>query len=74
MTPETDYRMYWVVMIGSHYVAGLGQTYKGFQNGSEIPVVPGIVITRLESRAMRFTSGREAGALARQLGGQVLRA
>lgn len=74
MTPETDYRRYWIVMIGDLYVAGLGRTYEGYHKGSHLPIVPGFVITKLESHAMKFTSGREAASLAKFLGGQVYRA
>jgi len=70
---ETEYRLKFIVQIGNHYVAGLGRTYEGYHNGAHIPMVPGIVITRLENHAMEFTSRREAGAVARSIGGTVIR-
>lgn len=69
MKPERK----WLIAIGTYYVAGLGHTSEGNCSGQHIPVTPGIVITRLENRAMKFTSGREAGSLARRLGGRVRR-
>lgn len=73
MTTEQECRSKWYVMIGNHYVAGLGQTYEGYHRGDHIAVTPGIVITRLAERAMEFTSRREAAALARSIEGQVIR-
>lgn len=73
MTPELTYRSRWLVMIGTHYVAGLGQTFQGYCNNEHVPVTPGIVITRQRTRAMEFTSRREASSLAKSLGGVVMR-
>jgi hypothetical protein len=70
---ETDDRPRFIVQIGNHFVAGLGRTYEGYHNGAHIPMVPGIVITRLENHAMEFTSRREAASVARSIGGQVYR-
>lgn len=70
---ETEYKLKFIVQIGSHYVAGLGRTYEGYHNGAHIPMVPGIVITRLKNHAMEFTSRREAGSVAKSIGGQVCR-
>ncbi len=66
-----DYRDRWVVGIGTHYIAGLGKTFEGQHDGEPVPVVPGIVITRLQFHAMKFTNLSEAASLAKSLGGQV---
>lgn len=71
MTP--DYQSRWVVMIGVLYIAGLGRTYEGYHRGDRIPIVPGYVVTKLESHAMEFTSRREAAALANSIGGRIIR-
>jgi len=64
----------WIVTIGKFYFAGLGRTYEGYHKGDHIPIVPGFVITKLQSHAMVFSSRREAFALARNIGGMVIRA
>ena len=59
-------------MIGNCYIAGLGQTFAGYQNKSGIPQTPGLVITQLERRAMMFTGRRDARKLADSIGGRVI--
>lgn len=71
MTPGFQNR--WMVMIGNLYIAGLGRTYEGYHKGDRIPMIPGYVVTKLQSHAMEFTSRREAGALATSIGGRVIR-
>ena len=68
-----DFQMRWVVMIGELYIAGLGRTYEGYHKGDRIPIIPGYVITKLQSHAMEFTSRREATMLANSIGGRVIR-
>lgn len=66
-----ELRPRWYVMIGKCYIAGLGKTFGGYQ--SDLPFTPGLVITKLERRAMMFTGRREATQLANSIGGQVVR-
>lgn len=68
-----DFQNRWVVMIGELYIAGLGRTYEGYHKGDRIPIIPGYVITKLQSHAMEFTSRREATMLANSIGGRVIR-
>lgn len=68
-----ELRPRWYVMVGKSYIAGLGQTFAGYQNKSDLPQTPGLVITKLERRAMMFTSRREAAKLANSIGGVVIR-
>lgn len=68
-----DFQNRWVVMIGELYIAGLGRTYEGYHKGDRVPIIPGYVITKLQSHAMEFTSRREAAALAKSIGGMVMR-
>ena len=68
-----ELRPRWYVMVGTSYIAGLGQTFAGYQNKGGIPQTPGLVITKLERRAMMFTSRRDAAKLANSLGGRVIR-
>ena len=68
-----ELRPRWYVMVGNCYIAGLGQTFAGYQNKSGIPQTPGFVVTLLERRAMMFTSRRDASKLAQSLGGHAIR-
>jgi len=68
-----EFRPRWYVMVGTSYIAGLGQTFAGYQNKSGLPQTPGLVITKLERRAMMFTSRRDAAKLANSIGGRVIR-
>jgi len=68
-----ELRPRWYVMVGNCYIAGLGQTFAGYQNQSGLPKTPGFVITSLERRAMMFTSRRDSAKLAKSIGGRVIR-
>ncbi len=68
-----DFEMRWVVMVGQLYIAGLGRTYEGYHKGKRVPISTGYVVTKLLSRAMEFTSRREAFCLAKSIGGRVIR-
>jgi len=68
-----DFELRWVVMVGQLYIAGLGRTYEGHHKGKRVPIIPGYVVTKLPSRAMEFTSRREAYCLAQSIGGRVIR-
>lgn len=70
-TLTQELRPRWYVMIGNCYIAGLGKTFGGYQ--VDLPFTPGLVITKLERRAMMFTGRREAARLANSIGGRVIR-
>ena len=55
----------WIVKIGAYFLAGIGQTYKGY--GSRV----GFVLTKKRDHAYEFSSKEEAQKSARGLGGQV---
>lgn len=72
-TMMLELRPRWYVMVGTSYIAGLGQTFPGYENRGGLPQTPGLVITKLERRAMMFTSRRDAAKLASSIGGRAIR-